>query len=192
MESHLDAKAKRTFEIPVLETDRLLLRGAEGGDFKDHAALWADPEVVRYISGRIFSREESWSRFLRNIGHWSYKGFGYWALIEKDSGRFAGQVGLGDFKRDILPSIDGEPEMGWVLAPWCHGRGFATEAVLAVLDWAEGHFGPGCRTVCLIDPENKASLRVAEKCGYREFARTTYYDGPTILMERQTGAGDSV
>lgn len=171
-------------EVPVLETERLLLRGFQLDDFDDHAALWADPEVTRHISGKVSSREESWSRFLRTCGHWSCMGYGYWVLAEKDTGRFAGQVGLGDFKRAIVPSIEGTPEMGWVLATWCHGRGYATEAVHAALDWVEAQFGADCRTVCLIDPENQASLRVAEKCGYREYARTTYHGGPTILLEQ--------
>ena len=170
--------------VPRLETDRLLLRGLQLEDFDDHAALWADPDVVRYISGKPSSREEAWSRFLRSCGHWTCMGYGYWALTEKESGRFAGEVGLGDFKRDIHPSIEGTPEMGWVLAPWCHGRGYATEAVMAALEWVETRFGPDCRTVCLIAPENLASRRVAEKCGYREYARTAYHEEPTILLER--------
>ena len=173
-----------SIEIPIVETERLLLRGFRLDDFDSHAAIWADPAVTQYISGRPFSREESWGRFLRHAGHWSYRGYGYWALEEKASGRLAGQVGLGDFKRDIRPSIEGVPEMGWVLAPWSHGQGYATEAVKAALGWTEVNLGQDCRTVCLIAPENLASLRVAEKCGYREYARTTYHDGPTILLER--------
>ncbi|TQV72503.1 GNAT family N-acetyltransferase [Denitrobaculum tricleocarpae] len=180
----MNPRPQSSASIPVVETNRLLLRGFELGDFDDHAALWADPDVVRHISGKVSSREESWNRFLRTCGHWSFMGFGYWALIEKETGRFAGQVGLGDFKRDIEPSIEGTPEMGWVLATWCHGRGYATEAVQAALRWVETHFGPDCRTVCLIDPENPASIRVAEKCGYREYFRTSYHGGPTILLER--------
>ncbi len=111
-------------------------------------------------------------------------GFGYWALEEKASGRLAGQVGFGDFRRDIKPSIEGVPEIGWVLAPWSQGQGYATEAVKAALGWLEANFGESCRSVCLIAPENLASLRVAEKCGYREYLRTRYHDGPAVLLER--------
>ena len=173
-----------TIEIPTVETERLILRGFRLDDFDSYAAIWADPAVTQHISGRPFSREESWGRFLRYAGHWSYRSYGYWALEEKASGRLAGQAGLSDFKREIEPSIEGVPEMGWVLAPGSQGQGYATEAVKAALGWAEANFGPDCRTVCLIAPENRASLRVAEKCGYREFTRTTYHDGPTILLER--------
>jgi RimJ/RimL family protein N-acetyltransferase len=73
--------------------------------------------------------------------------------------------------------------MGWVLAPWAHGRGLATEAVRAVLAWSDANL-PGTRTVCMIDPGNRASMRVADKCGYRVYAETTYMGDPTRLCER--------
>ena len=72
-----------------------------------------------------------------------------------------------------------------MLAPWAHGKGFATEAVRAILAWGAAHLGG--RTVCMIDPANLASIRVAEKCGYKEFARTTYKGEPTILFSAQLG-----
>src|SRR5216683_2380038 len=71
----------------------------------------------------------------------------------------------------------------WVLARWAHGRGLATEAVRAAVAWGDVHFGTG-RTVCLISPDNVASIRVANKCGYQEFARTSYKGQPTIMFER--------
>jgi RimJ/RimL family protein N-acetyltransferase len=173
-----------TSAVPTIETARLRLRGHRLGDFGDCAAMWADAAVARHIGGRTFSAEESWSKMLRYAGLWALLGFGYWAIEEKASGRFAGEAGFADFKREIEPSFDGAPEIGWALAPWAHGKGFATEAVGAAVAWADGQFG-AARTVCLIDPENAASIRVAEKCGYREFARTTYKNQPTILFERQ-------
>ena len=145
--------------------------------------MWADPVVTRHIGGRPFSREEVWSKILRYAGLWALLGFGYWAIEEKASGRFAGEVGFADFKREIEPSFAGAPEIGWALAPWAHGRGFATEAVGAAVAWSDGHFA-SMQTVCLIDPDNAASIRVAEKCGYREFERTKYKNQPTILFRR--------
>lgn len=171
--------------VRELETERLLLRIPRMDDFGESAAMWADPEVTRYIGGRPCSAEEAWSRFLRYIGHWSLLGFGYWVIREKASGRFVGEVGFADFRRDMQPSFDGAPEIGWVLASWAHGKGLATEVVRAAVAWSDTRFGSG-RTVCLIAPENVASLRVAHKCGYAEFARTTYKGGPVILCERRT------
>jgi RimJ/RimL family protein N-acetyltransferase len=170
-------------EIPVIETTRLRLRGHRIEDFGDCAAMWADAAVTRHIGGRPFSAEEVWSKILRYAGLWALLGFGYWAIAEKASGRFAGEVGFADFKREIEPSFAGAPEIGWALASWAHGRGFATEAVGAAVSWGDAHLG-AVRTVCLIGPENGASIRVAQKCGYREFARTKYKNQPTILFER--------
>jgi RimJ/RimL family protein N-acetyltransferase len=164
-------------------TERLIMRPPTRDDFEDCAMQWADPEVVRHIGGKPFTREESWARLTRNVGHWALQGFGVWALRERDSGRYAGEVGLFDVKRNITPSIAGAHEMGWALCSWAHGKGFATEAVRAALDWNEKHF-PHARLVCMIDPDNAASFRVAEKFGFREFARTTYRDTAVVLLER--------
>jgi RimJ/RimL family protein N-acetyltransferase len=169
--------------VPVLETERLVLRGHRVGDFADCLALWTDPEVTRFIGGKPSTQEEIWSRLVRYVGHWALMGFGYWAVTEKESGRFMGEVGFADFKRVIEPSLDGVPEIGWVIAPHGHGKGYATEAARAVVAWGDKHFGHA-RTACIIAPENASSVRVAEKCGYREFQRTIYKDQPTIMFVR--------
>jgi RimJ/RimL family protein N-acetyltransferase len=159
------------------------MRPPSRDDFEDCAMQWADPEVVRFIGGRPFTREESWARLTRYVGHWALQGYGFWSLRERDTGRYVGEVGLADFKRDITPSLAGAQEMGWVLGKWAHGMGYATAAVKAALAWNENRF-PGARLVCMIAPENAASLRVAEKCGFSEYARTTYKDSAVILLER--------
>jgi RimJ/RimL family protein N-acetyltransferase len=169
--------------IPTIETERLLLRPHTIADFDDCAAMWGDANVTRHIGGRPFTREEVWARLHRYVGHWVLLEFGYWHVSERGSNRFVGEVGFADFKRDIDPPFDGAPEAGWVLSPAAHGKGFATEAVRAALAWGEPRF-PSPRTVCIIDPENAASIRVAGKCGYREYARTSYKGGPAILFER--------
>ena len=171
--------------VPVIETGRLMLRAHRPDDFTACAAMWALPEVVRYIGGKPFSVEEVWSRVLRYAGHWQWMGFGFWALEEKATGAFAGDLGFAEFKREIEPSIQGIPEVGWVLAPHAQGKGYATEAVRAVVAWGDQHFNRA-RTVCLIHPENQPSIRVAGKCGYKEFQRTTYKGQPTIVLERLT------
>lgn len=170
--------------IPILETERLHLRPHHPGDFAPCAAMWADPAVTRYIGGRPFTPEEVWARLLRYAGHWSWMGYGYWAIEEKHTGGYLGELGFSDLKRDLEPSSHGVPELGWVLAAHAHAKGYATEAARAVIAWGDAHF-PSARTVCLIHPENLRSLRVAEKCGYREFHRTSYKGQPAILLARQ-------
>lgn len=170
--------------VPVLETERLRLRGHRLDDFGACAALWADPVVTRFIGGKASTRDESWMRLLRNVGHWSLLGFGYWVVEEKASDRFVGEIGFSELKREIEPGFEGVPEAGWVLAPEAHGKGFATEVVKAVLAWGDEKFAGG-QTVCIINPENTASIRVAAKCGYREIARTTYKGAPIVQYRRE-------
>ncbi len=167
---------------PVIETERLILRGHTKADLDVCAAMWGDEEVTRYIGGRPFARDEVWARLLRYVGHWQEMGYGFWALTEKASGQFIGELGFADFKRQLEPSFGDTPEMGWVLSPAGHGKGYASEAVAAALAWADAQFDER-RTVCMIAPENGPSLRVAQKAGFREFARADYH-GQTVLLER--------
>lgn len=169
--------------VPLLETERLYLRSHRLTDFDDCVKMWADPAVTRYIGGKPFSREDVWSRLLRYAGHWPLMGYGYWAIEEKSFGRFIGEIGFADFKRDIVPPLGSDPEIGWALAPSAHGKGYATEIVAAVLEWGDAHL-ESKQTVCLIHPANSPSIYVAKKCGYKEFARTNYKGQPTVLFRR--------
>jgi len=170
-------------EIPVVESERLRLRGHRIEDFQNCLSLWSDPAVTRFIGGKPLSGEETWARLLRYSGHWTLLGFGYWVVEEKQTGRFVGEVGFADFRRQIEPSFEGIPEIGWVLMPRAQGKGYATEAVTAALAWGEKHFG-GATTGCLINPDNLASIRVAEKVGFREFCRTFYKDHQATIYRR--------
>jgi RimJ/RimL family protein N-acetyltransferase len=163
----------------IIETPRLVLRPHTRADFEDSATMRADPEVMRFIGGKPFNREEAWTRFLRNVGHWEVLGFGYW-VVRDAAGRYVGEVGFADFQREVEPHLDG-PEAGWVLASWAHGQGFATEAVRAILVWGERHFGSQ-RPWCIIDPDNAPSIRVAEKCGFVKIADGSYRGAPTLVF----------
>jgi RimJ/RimL family protein N-acetyltransferase len=169
--------------VPVVTTPRLVMRGHEVEDFAALAAMWADASVARHIGGQPTTREEAWARLLRYVGHWSLLGFGYWVVEERASGAFLGEVGFADFKRDIEPSFGDALEAGWALAPSAQGRGYATEAVQAALRWADESLGRR-RTVCMIAPENEPSRGLAARCGFVEFAQTTYREQPTLLFER--------
>lgn len=169
--------------IPVLQTERLVLRGHSPADFDDCAAMWADPRVVRHIGGRPFSGEEVWALVLRYAGLWTLLGYGYWVVRERGSGEFVGEVGFADFRREVAPPLGELPEAGWIMAARAQGRGFATEAVTAALRWADAHLAaPG--TICMIDLGNAASIRVAAKLGYRERGRALYKGEETMVYER--------
>lgn len=167
---------------PVIETERLRLRGHALPDFEASAAMWADAGVTRFIGGKPSSREDSWRRFQTYVGHWALLGHGFWLIEEKASGRFIGEGGFGTFKREIEPVFDA-PEQGWALSPATHGKGYAREAMQAAIAWGEQHFGRS-DFVCLIAPENAPSLRLAEKLGYREYARSAYRGEPSVLLRR--------
>ncbi len=169
--------------VPELETERLRLRGHRAEDHAALAAIWADPVVVRHIGGKPSTSQEAWMRLLRYHGLWCVLGYGYWAIEEKASGRCIGDIGYADFKREIVPALDGMPELGWVLASDVHGRGYASEALAAVLAWGQAHLGEH-RAVCIIEPDNLASLRLAEKAGFRLWQDTTYHGVPVQLLIR--------
>ena len=169
--------------IPELETERLRLRGHRLEDFGHCAELWGDAAVTKYIGGKPLSGEEVWARLLRYVGHWALLGFGYWVIEEKSSGAFLGEGGFAELRRDIEPSLNGMLETGWVFLPGAQGKGYATEAVLAMHAWRDLHF-PEKQVACIIDVPNVASLRVAEKCGYRETARTSYHGASIVVMKR--------
>jgi RimJ/RimL family protein N-acetyltransferase len=168
--------------MPVLETERLILRPLELADFEAFAAMWADAEVVRFIGGVPFPREESWRRFLLRAGHWHHLGFGYFAILDR-AGGFLGEAGFHDMKRGLTPSIDGTLEAGWSLVRPAWGRGLAREAVAGLVAWSE-RVHPGRRLTAMIEPAHAASIRVAEACGFRAFADTAYHGKAVRLFER--------
>jgi len=167
----------------ILQTERLILRPPGLEDFDDSFALWSDPRVTRYILGKPSSQEDAWARLQRSCGHWALLGFGLWVVREKAGGRFVGEIGFMHVKRDLVPSFGVTPEIGWVLSPSAQGKGYASEAVQAVLRWSDQHW-PGAETACIISPENAASIRIAVKHGYVESGHTTYKAGPIVIYRR--------
>ena len=176
-------KARTVMDVPVIHTARLTLRGHRVEDFDALVAMWADSSVVRFIGGKPSTRDETWSRLLRYAGHWSLLGFGFWAVELTAESRFVGDVGFADWKREISPSLDGMPEGGWVFSPDVHGMGIANEAVQAALAWMDTRF-KGATTSCIISEDNVASVRVAQKNGYREFARSDF-KGSVVVQYRR-------
>jgi RimJ/RimL family protein N-acetyltransferase len=106
----------RAVIAPPLDTGRLRLRAHRAEDFEDSAGMWSDPVVVRHIGGRPQSPEEVWTRLLRYAGLWSLLGYGYWIAHDRETGRFLGEIGFADYKRDIEPSLGAVPECGWAFA----------------------------------------------------------------------------
>lgn len=148
--------------------------------------MWADPNVTKFISGRASTEQQTWMRLLSYLGHWALRGFGYWAIEELASSDFAGEIGFMDFKRDIALSMKDKPELGFALASRFHGKGYASEAVQAALAWADVHL-PYPSSVCLVSPQNLASLRILKRYGYDIFEQSVYNELPVLFLSRNAG-----
>jgi RimJ/RimL family protein N-acetyltransferase len=173
---------------PILESARLRLRPHAPSDLDAAAAMWADPAVTRYIGGRASTRHETWLRLLRYPGLWQWCGFGFWAVTDRASGAFLGEVGFADFRRDLTPPLGEVPEFGWALAASAHGRGLATEAARLALAWSDAHLAAP-RVACIIDVANAPSMRVASKCGFGEPVEASLGGAPVLLQSRPRGGG---
>lgn len=170
-----------TSPTPVLTTQRLTLRGHRPDDLDALAAMWADPAVYAMIGGQPRSREEVWIRLLRSIGCWTVFGYGAWVVCDRASGAVLGDIGLLESRRAIEPALT-VPEVGWALGPAAQGRGYAGEAMAAVLDWADAQ--GTARTCCIIDPGNAASIRLAGKLGYAAPVEGRYHARPILIFHR--------
>jgi RimJ/RimL family protein N-acetyltransferase len=171
---------------PTLETERLRLRAHRLEDFEPIFAMVSDDALMRHISGAQ-PREEAWRRMLTAPGCWALLGYGYWVVERREDGRLLGQAGLADFKRDMQPSIEGLPELGYVFAAHAHGQGYATEAARAVLGWADETLGAP-EVVAIIDRDNLPSIRVAERTGFSVRQDATYKGEPLMLFRRPAGS----
>ncbi len=169
--------------IPTLTTERLILRPHRLEEFEDYADFWKQEDLMRFVGEAPPTREQTWARLLRYAGMWHRLGFGFFAIEERESGRFAGEAGFLDLHRDMEPTTEGTLETGWAISPPLQGKGYATEAISAAIAWADDKFADR-RMTCIIDPDNTPSLRVAEKVGFRRIGETVYKGGTNVMLER--------
>ncbi|HEY6729580.1 MAG TPA: GNAT family N-acetyltransferase [Solirubrobacterales bacterium] len=142
--------------IASIETERLLLRPIATGDLDEVVRLHEDPEVARFMGTPDREWLVGWVE--GSDREWSELGYGRMAILDRDSGAFLGRSGL---KR--WPQFE-ETEVGWALQPEARGRGIATEAAAATLDWASERFDLPYVTA-MIQPANEPSAAVAGRLG---------------------------
>ena len=177
--------------VPVILTERLKLRAHEAADFDALAAHWSHPETIRFIGGTARSPFEVWNRnVLRNRGLWEVLGYGYWLVEDRKTGAFVGEVGFADFHRETEPGFWGIPECGWVISPEKFGQGYASEAVKAAHDWIDSEHD-AAKTCCIIDHDNAASIRIAEKLGYAQKGTVRFNDEDVMYFERAKGGSNA-
>ena len=168
---------------PRLETERLILREFTRDDLDALAATLGDIEVVRHLTGEPINREDSLRRLFMAVGQWPVTGLGTWAAEQKSDGRLIGHVGFFDMERDMVPSLIGLPEMGWIFDTSVHGQGIAREACEAALDWLDASHGP-VAVPAIISPDNIASLKLAGKLGFVREADGIYKGEPIAVVRR--------
>jgi RimJ/RimL family protein N-acetyltransferase len=147
-----------------VDTLRLRLRQFQESDLDAYAELCADPEVMRFL-GPPLSRSEAWRHMAMVLGHWRLRGFGFWAVENRETGEMMGRVGC--WQPEGWPGL----EVGWALRRRFWGNGYATEAAGASLACAFETLGAE-RVISLIRQENTPSIRVAERLGERFEAET--------------------
>jgi RimJ/RimL family protein N-acetyltransferase len=170
-------------KAPTIETARLRLRAYRPEDFDAVAAMWRERAVFRYIGAATpLTDEDVWSKLIRSSGFWPLLGYGFWAVETRDGAALVGEVGFGD-RRRTDPRLAGLPEVGWALTQAAQGHGYATEIVNAALAWADAAM-TGRTTIAVISPDNGASIRLAQKCGYVEAFRAKSKGRPRVMFTR--------
>ena len=145
------------FDGPVIETERLILRVPRIEDFDAYAAMGEDVENMRFIGGAL-PRAAAWRKFLQMPGAGVLQGYAMFAVIEKANGRWLGQ--LGPWQPEGWPGT----EVGWAFDRAAQGKGFATEAAFAAIDWAFEQLGWD-EVIHSIHPDNHASQALARRVG---------------------------
>ncbi len=171
--------------VPVIETARLRLRAHRDADLPHMVAMWSDPGFVQFIGGRPFTPEETAARLARYRAMWPTHGHGFWAVEDRETGAFLGEMGLARFGRGLGPDFDDWPEAGWVLVPGTWGSGIATEGVAAVLGWADAKLDAQ-RIVCMIAEGHAVSRRVAERFGFTPWREADVGPARLTLLERRS------
>jgi len=166
----------------VITTERLFLRPFGREDYEPYLAMVADPEP-NVPWRQIMSPEDAWHRLVRYVGHWTLFGYGNFAVLERNSGLFLGEAGLWDAHRGMGVGYDESDEAGWSVVSRWQGRGVAFEAADAAHGWYADAIGKR-RTVCMTDPANERSIRVARKLGYAPFRNGSYKGKAVIMFER--------
>lgn len=166
-----------------IDTPRLFIKSLEAADAVPLARIWADPQVTRYMGGpRDYERVRALLEDRASLAN--PPEFDLWPVVEKASGKVIGDCGL------LQKEVDGKPEVevNYVFDPSVWGKGYATEAASALVNYAFTQLGLK-HLIALIDPENVASQRVALKLGMR-LEKETVRPGGTVRHVYVVEAGE--
>lgn len=172
----------------MIQTERLLLRPPRLEDAPDLAVAYGDPETVRYIGdGSTATLAEVEEGIAHWLTRWEANGLGLCTMERREDGSVLGRAGFLVWDTAVWePSTFAEAgeraqvELGWMLAREHWRRGYATEAALALRDWALAERGLK-RLISLIRPGNEASIRVAERIGERHEGEVVMRGLPALV-----------
>ena len=169
----------------VFETPRLLGRRLEPQDLEPMLAVYGDLEAMRFVGdGTALSREECERWLAVTAENYAKRGYGMFALVERQTGQVVGFGGLIHF------AGRGEPEIKYALLRSAWGRGLATEAARALLGFART-LGLQ-QVIATVDPDHHASQRVLAKAGMQRGALLQDEDGSwTQYFDWRAPEGDA-
>ena len=162
--------------MTVLTTPRLRLEPFTDDHLDGLNAMNSDPEVMRYLGGEPETREQTQAVIERVKARWIDTGYSWWAIVERDSGEVVGAGALQNLRRGMtpLPDRDCPLEIGWRLRRDRWGRGYASEAAIAIVDHAFGTLHPD-ELLAVCDPANTASSDVMKRLGMQDQGLQRWY-----------------
>ena len=161
----------------VFMSERLVCRRWQDNDFRDVLGLYSDPLAMKFVDdGSPLSEPDCHKWFKITSQNYSARGYGMLKLSLRESpGSFIGCIGLVHPNKQVLP------ELKYALIPEVWGRGYATEAVSALLEYARSMLSLG-RMIATVHPHNQPSQRVLEKCGFVVGLPRVNSDGTETLV----------
>ncbi len=144
-----------------IETERLILRPFGPEDVEDHIAMMQDKKTAEFLTTDGVPRPygDEWRFAACYVGHWAIRGYGFFTVVEKETGDWIGRVG--PWQPGGWPGL----ECGWSIVSSRWGKGYAPEAAIAAIRWTFEKFPDLARIISVIDPDNVNSQAVARKIG---------------------------
>lgn len=155
--------------IPMLETERLILRAPKGADFAVYRAFYADRAASSFYGGPL-DPALAWRKLAVDLGHWALRGYGMWSLELRETGEMIGSCGL------VWPEGWPRHELTWWMMPAARRHGYALEASRAAIDWGYDELG-WRRVETHMDDANQPARLLAEKLGGEVVERKRFPDG---------------
>jgi RimJ/RimL family protein N-acetyltransferase len=166
---------------PVLTTERLELWRPQIPDRAGLLALIAPEAVRKFLGPAEASETDVFARQLRNAGSWALYGYGVFTLRERGRDEVVGTCGVFRSFRGFGQGLDDVPEAGWIIAEPSWGKGYAVEAMTAALAWFDREHGTR-RVACMIEEGHGASMAIAARLGFREYARHQPDDARALVL----------